>query len=61
MDKFGSSVVAASWDSVIFDLPARTALQRVPLLDPLRGTAEQVGAMLDECNDVEELFAALGR
>jgi Pup amidohydrolase len=61
MELFGSSVVAASWDSVIFDLPDRPALQRVPLLDPLRGTAEQVGAMLDACHDVSDLFAALGR
>jgi proteasome accessory factor PafA2 len=61
MEMFGSSVVAASWDSVIFDLPDRPALQRVPLLDPLRGTAEQVGAMLDACTDVSDLFAALGR
>ena len=43
MEMFGPSVVAASWDSVIFDVPDRPALQRVPLLDPLRGTAEQVG------------------
>ncbi len=61
MEKFGASVVAASWDSVIFDLPERTALQRVPLLDPLRGTREQVGTLLDECSDASELFAALGR
>jgi proteasome accessory factor A len=61
MEKFGADVVAASWDSVIFDVPGRTALQRIPLLDPLRGTREQVGAMLDECADVGELFAALGR
>ena len=61
MDKFGSSVVAASWDSVIFDVPERPALQRVPLLDPLRGTREQVGQMIEECADVTELFAALGR
>ena len=61
MELFGSSVVAASWDSVIFDVPDRPALQRVPLLDPLRGTAEQVGAMLDACTDVTDLFAALGR
>ncbi|WP_344740959.1 depupylase/deamidase Dop [Microlunatus spumicola] len=61
MELFGSSVVAASWDSVIFDVPDRPALQRVPLLDPLRGTAEQVGAMLDACTDVSDLFAALGR
>ena len=61
MEKFGSSVVAASWDSVIFDVPDRPALQRVPLLDPLRGTREQVGQMIEECNTVSDLFAALGR
>jgi proteasome accessory factor A len=61
MEKFGSSVVAASWDSVIFDVPDRPALQRLPLLDPLRGTREQVGQMIDECDSVTDLFAALGR
>ena len=61
MEKFGADVVAASWDSVIFDVPGRPALQRLPLLDPLRGTREQVGAMLDECADVTALFSALGR
>jgi proteasome accessory factor A len=61
MEKFGGSVVAASWDSVIFDVPERPALQRVPLLDPLRGTREQVGQMIDACSDVVELFDALGR
>jgi proteasome accessory factor A len=61
MELFGSSVVAASWDSVIFDVPGRPALQRLPLLDPLRGTREQVGRILDACSDVNELFAALGR
>jgi proteasome accessory factor PafA2 len=61
MEKFGSAVVAASWDSVIFDVPERPALQRVPLLDPLRGTREQVGQMIDECSSVTELFDALGR
>jgi proteasome accessory factor A len=61
MEKFGSSVVAASWDSVIFDVPHRPALQRVPLLDPLRGTRAQVGQLIEECSNVTELFAALGR
>ena len=61
MEKFGASVVAASWDSVIFDVPGRPALQRVPLLDPLRGTREQVGRIVADCQDVTELFAALGR
>ena len=61
MEKFGRSVVAASWDSVIFDVPDRPALQRIPLLDPLRGTREQVGQMIAECSTVTDLFAALGR
>ncbi len=61
MEKFGRSVVAASWDSVIFDVQGRTALQRVPLLDPLRGTREQVGQMIDSCHTVADLFAILGR
>ncbi len=61
MEKFAPNVVAASWDSVIFDVPGRTALQRVPLLDPLRGTQAQVGELLDGCTDVAELFTALGR
>ncbi len=61
MEKFGASVVAASWDSVIFDVPDRPALQRVALMDPLRGTQDQVGAMIEECKNVAQLFAALGR
>jgi proteasome accessory factor A len=61
MEKFGASVVAASWDSVIFDVPDRPALQRLPLLDPLRGTRAQVGQVIDDAATVSDLFAALGR
>ena len=61
MEKFGASVVAASWDSVIFDVPDRPALQRLPLLDPLRGTKAQVGQVIDDSATVSDLFAALGR
>ena len=61
LEKYSGDVAAASWDSVIFDVPERPALQRLPLLDPLRGTREQVGQLIDECNSVTELFAALGR
>ena len=50
MRKFGDAVVAASWDSVIFDVPGRAALQRIPLLDPLRGTKAQVGQLIDSCD-----------
>ncbi|MFZ5870180.1 MAG: depupylase/deamidase Dop, partial [Actinomycetota bacterium] len=34
--RFGEHVAAASWDSVIFDIPGRGALQRVPTLEPRR-------------------------
>ena len=50
-------VAAASWDSVIFDVPGRESLQRVPTLEPLRGTKAHVGALLDRCDTAEELFA----
>ena len=52
-------MAAASWDSVIFDLPGRDSLQRVPTLEPLRGTKEHVGALLDRCDTAEELVAAI--
>ncbi len=38
MARFGDEVSAASWDSVIFDVAGAPSLQRVPMLDPLRGT-----------------------
>jgi proteasome accessory factor A len=44
---------------VIFDLPGRDALQRVPTLEPLRGTKAHVGDLLDRCRTAEELVLAL--
>ena len=57
--RYPDDVAAASWDSVIFDLPGRASLQRVPTLEPLRGTKEHVGALLDSCETAEQLFTAL--
>ncbi|MBE2997643.1 proteasome accessory factor PafA2 [Nocardiopsis sp. HNM0947] len=57
--KYADSVTAASWDSVIFDLPGHDSLQRVPTLDPLRGTREHVGGLLDESETAEELVSVL--
>ncbi len=61
LEKYADRVAAASWDSVIFDLPGRESLQRVPTVDPLRGTREHVGALLDRCDTAEELVAELTR
>ena len=57
-------IAAASWDSVIFDVPGQASLQRVPMLEPLRGTKAHVGALLDRSPDattlLRELAAAAG-
>ena len=57
LEKYADSVAAASWDSVIFDLPGRESLQRVPTIDPLRGTRASVGDLLDRCDTAEAVSA----
>ncbi len=57
--RYGGQVTAASWDSVIFDIPGRASLQRVPMLEPLRGTRAHVGDLLDRCQTAAELVDAL--
>jgi proteasome accessory factor A len=57
--QYPDAVAAASWDSVIFDIPGRESLQRVPTLEPLRGTKAHVGELLDRCETATELVAAL--
>jgi Pup amidohydrolase len=61
LEKYADSVAAASWDSVIFDLPGRESLQRVPTIDPLRGSKAHVAELIDRCDTAEELFRALTR
>jgi proteasome accessory factor PafA2 len=58
LEKFPSQVAAASWDSVIFDV-GRESLQRVPTLEPLRGTKAHVGDLLDECDSALALVETL--
>ncbi|MGQ0625009.1 MAG: depupylase/deamidase Dop [Sporichthyaceae bacterium] len=59
LDQYADSIAAASWDSVIFDLPGRDSLQRVATLEPLRGTRKHVGELLDRCATADELVKAL--
>jgi Pup amidohydrolase len=56
--RYGTSVAAASWDSVIFDV-GRESLVRVPMLEPQRGTRAHVGELLDRCPTAADLVAAL--
>ncbi|WP_343035260.1 depupylase/deamidase Dop [Cellulomonas septica] len=58
--RYGAEISAASWDSVVFDVPGAATLQRVPMRDPLRGTRAHVGDLLDRCDDARALLAELG-
>ena len=57
--RFPDEIAAASWDSVIFDIKGRDALQRVPTLDPHRGTKEHVGGLLERCASAAQLVDGL--
>jgi proteasome accessory factor A len=59
LQQYPEAVAAASWDSVIFDIPGRESLQRVPTLEPLRGTRAHVGELLDRCQTAAELVSVL--
>ena len=59
LQKFADSVVAANWDSIVFDV-GEDPLRRVPMLEPARGTVEHVGTILDNSDTVLELLEQLG-
>lgn len=59
MSQFPGEIAAASWDSVVFDLPDSDTLIRVPTLDPLRGTREHVGRILESSTEAAALVQAL--
>jgi proteasome accessory factor A len=57
--KYADDVAAASWDSVIFDV-GRDSLQRVPMLEPLRGTKVHVDDLLARCETAAQLVDEIG-
>jgi proteasome accessory factor PafA2 len=59
LQRFPESVVAANWDSMVFDV-GDDPLRRVPMLEPIRGTAEHVGTLIDESKTAAELLDKLG-
>ena len=58
LKRWPASVATANWDSLVFDLGS-DPLQRVPMMDPLKGTAEHVEALLDSCASPAELVERL--
>ncbi|NDH76853.1 MAG: hypothetical protein EBY52_08985, partial [Actinobacteria bacterium] len=59
IDTFPEQVVAANWDSLVFDVGS-DALRRVPMMEPMRGTRAHVGTLFDECESAAELLRRLG-
>ena len=59
LQKYPNEVVAANWDSLVFDV-GRDPLRRVPMMEPLRGTADHVGKLIDESATASELLQRLG-
>jgi proteasome accessory factor PafA2 len=58
LKRWPASVATANWDSLVFDLGS-DPLRRVPMMDPLKGTAEGVEALLDSCASPAELVDRL--
>jgi Pup amidohydrolase len=58
LKRWASAVASANWDSMVFDL-GTDPLRRVPMMDPLRGTAEHVEELLRECATPAELLERL--
>jgi proteasome accessory factor A len=60
VSRYPDQIVAANWDSVVFDL-GEGPLQRVPMLDPLRGTHALTAELLETSRTASELLSALDR
>ena len=51
--------MSANWDGIVFDTGG-PAYQRVPMSDPLKGTREMVGDIMERAGSVEALLENLG-
>lgn len=57
--RWPAAVVSANWDGIVFDTGG-PAYQRVPMSDPLKGTREMVGDIMERAGSVEALLENLG-
>jgi proteasome accessory factor A len=60
LSRWPESIVAANWDSLVFDVGG-DPLRRVPMMEPLRGTQAHVGSLIDESTSAADLLAKLGQ
>ena len=59
LKKYAADVVAANWDSLVFDT-GEEPLRRVPMMEPARGTAAHVGSLIAASDTSAELLERLG-
>jgi proteasome accessory factor PafA2 len=59
VSKYPEALVAANWDSLVFDVGEET-LKRVPMMEPLRGTRSLVATMLEASPTAATMIRALG-
>ncbi len=60
LQRWPESIVAANWDSLVFDVGG-DPLRRVPMMEPLRGTKAHVGSLIDGCSSAADLLDKLGQ
>jgi proteasome accessory factor A len=60
LQRWASQIVAANWDSMVFDIGG-DPLRRVPMMDPTRGTEAHVGRLMEDCDSPAELLERLGQ
>ena len=58
LQKWPDDIVAANWDSLVFDV-GRDPLRRVPMMEPLRGTADHVARLIDDSTSAADLLNRL--
>ena len=57
--RFPEDLVAANWDSLVFDVGEET-LKRVPMMEPLKGTSRHVADLLEAAPNAAAMVRALG-
>ncbi len=53
--RFSTSIATASWDGIVFDV-GRHALQKIPMMEPLRGTKRMTEGLFSACATAEDLL-----
>jgi proteasome accessory factor A len=56
--RFSPAIATASWDGIVFDV-GRHALQKIPMLEPLRGTRAMTEGLFESARTAEQLLDLL--